>query len=56
MQIIYRKDLINTQTKFLKKIKNTVLKRMEYGNVEKKHNHMLIDVLSELEFRKIKSS
>lgn len=53
MQRIYRKDMINFQTKFLNNIKNTLLKRMEIGNIKKTHNHMLIDVLSEIDSRKM---
>jgi hypothetical protein len=52
MQLIYRKELSNFQTKFLSNIKTTLLKRMELGFMSKGHNNMLIDVLSEIDSRK----
>jgi hypothetical protein len=51
MQLIYRRDLANFNKKFLKNIKSTLLRRMEIGGMTKPHNNMLIDVLSELDFR-----
>jgi len=53
MQVMYRRELSNSQTKFLNNIKSTLLKRMEIGSMNKKHNNMLIDVLSEIDYRKI---
>lgn len=52
MNKLYRKDLMNMQTRFLVQIKQTLLKRMEYGEyMTKKYNNMLIDVLGELDTR-----
>lgn len=51
MQIIYRRELTNFNTKVLRNIKSTLLKRMEIGNMNKTHNNMLIDVLSEIDYR-----
>ncbi|MDD3178033.1 MAG: hypothetical protein PHR26_00780 [Candidatus ainarchaeum sp.] len=52
MNKLYRKDLMNMQTRFLVKIKKTLLKRMEFGEyMTKKYNNMLIDILGELESR-----
>lgn len=56
MQIMYRKDLTKLKTKFLTNIKSTLLKRMEIGEMTKNHNNMLIDVLSEIDFRKIQNN
>lgn len=53
MQIIYRRELSNFQTKFLSNIKTTLLKRMELGKMSKHHSNMLIDVLSEIDYRRI---
>ena len=53
MQMLYRRELINFETKFLTNIKNTLLKRMEIGQITKNHNNMLIDVLSEIDYRKL---
>lgn len=52
MQIIYRRELTNFESKFLTNIKNTLLKRMEIGQMKKSHSHMLIDVLSEIDYRR----
>ncbi len=56
MQILYRRELSNFETKFLTNIKSTLLKRMEIGQMKKSHNHMLIDVLSEIDYRKSHNS
>ncbi len=56
VQIIYRKELSNFNSKFLKNIKSTLLRRMEIGQMTRNHNNMLIDVLSELDFRKSNSN
>ncbi|HPC09915.1 MAG TPA: hypothetical protein PLN85_02435 [archaeon] len=54
MNHIYRKELINFNTGFLIKIKNTILNKTTYTQkLSKPENYMLIDVLSELDTRKI---
>ena len=52
MNNLYRKDLNEFNTKFLKKIKNTMLKRIENEKqLEKSKSNMLIDLLSEIDSR-----
>ena len=53
MNKIYRKDLSNMQTSFLLKIKNTLLQRVNYSSLTKDYSNMLIDVLGELDTRKL---
>ena len=56
MNIIYRKELAELQTNFLIKIKHTLLKRVTLEKVlPKNYSYMLVDVLSELDSRKINS-
>ena len=51
---MYRKELINFQTNFLVKLKHTLLRRMDQANaMTKSHSHMLLDILGELETRKL---
>ena len=53
MNHIYRKELMNYNTGFLIKIKNTILNKTTYTQkLSKPENYMLIDILSELDTRK----
>jgi hypothetical protein len=57
MQIINRKELGGFQTSFLIKLKHTILKRIELEKqIDRPHTKMLVDVLSELDNRKIRYS
>jgi hypothetical protein len=53
---MYKKEIGNLQTNFLLKIKHTLLKRMELEAMTKKYNNMLIDVLSELDYRRMNAN
>lgn len=53
MNKMYRKELSNLHTNFLLKIKNTLLQRVNYGSLTKDYSNMLIDVLGELDTRKL---
>jgi hypothetical protein len=53
---MYKKEIGNLQTNFLLKIKHTLLKRMEFDAMTKKHSNMLIDVLSELDYRRLQAN
>jgi hypothetical protein len=57
MQIINRKELSLFQTSFLIKLKHTILRRIEIEKqIDRPHTRMLVDVLSELDNRRIKYS
>ena len=57
MQIIDRKSLTEFQTSFLIKIKHTLLKRIENEKeIDRPHTKMLVDVLCELDTRRIRYS
>ena len=53
MNKVYRKDLSNMQTNFLLKIKNTLLQRVNYSSLTRDYSNMLIDVLGELDTRRL---
>jgi putative IMPACT (imprinted ancient) family translation regulator len=53
MNKIYRKELSNMQTHFLLKLKNTLFEKMNYKILTKDYSNMLIDVLGELDTRRL---
>ena len=53
MNKIYRKELSDLNTNFLLRIKHNILDKAENDKeLSRNHTHMLVDVLSELEYRR----
>lgn len=54
MNKIYRKELTDLNTNFLIKMKHTILARIDQEKyIPKAYSHMLVDVLSELDYRRV---
>jgi len=54
MNKIYRKELSDLNTRFLIRIKHNILDKAENDKeLSKSYTHMLVDVLSELDYRRI---
>jgi len=56
MNKIYRKELVDFTTNTLLRMKHSILKKAEEEKIlTRNHSHMLVDILSELDSRRLNS-